>query len=215
MNGIKIGLIDKNPVLRKGLHDVLCEHFQVVAILESNSVFHFFETFPAPGPDLIIKGVNSLEDENNVESVVKVRKWYPHTKVILYDQQVNPSMVNSYLAAGVKGYISKEDELKEVIDCVTQVANGNRYLNNESLWRVLNTFNFEGKQKLAPPKRITLTARELEIAEYLVDGMGVTWIAQKLGRKPSTISTTKKKIFTITKVDSVLKLRDKIKPGNL
>jgi DNA-binding NarL/FixJ family response regulator len=53
-----------------------------------------------------------------------------------------------------------------------------------------------------------LTKREQEVVKYLISGSKNSHIANVLGLKPNTISTTKKNIFFKLKVDSLIQLYD-------
>lgn len=208
---MKIALIDKHPVLRRGLDEILHTHFETATILESDSVIHFRESFPDLYPDMIIIGVGHVGDDKKMNPIIMTRKLYPKGNVIIYDETLNPSMISRYLKIGVSGYLSKDADLNELIECVKDVASGKRYLNSDALLWMLNTINFEKKIKFVTRKNIDLTLREREIAGYLADGMRTSWIAHKLGRKSSTISTIKYNIYKKLDVDNVLALRDVIK----
>jgi DNA-binding NarL/FixJ family response regulator len=56
-----------------------------------------------------------------------------------------------------------------------------------------------------------LTAREIQVAFYIVEGISTKIIAEKLGVKPNTISTFKKNIFKKLEVSSVVELYKKLR----
>jgi DNA-binding NarL/FixJ family response regulator len=56
-----------------------------------------------------------------------------------------------------------------------------------------------------------LTAREIQVAFYIVEGISTNIIAEKLGVKPNTISTFKKNIFKKLEVSSVVELYKKLR----
>jgi DNA-binding NarL/FixJ family response regulator len=56
-----------------------------------------------------------------------------------------------------------------------------------------------------------LTAREIQVAFYIVEGISTNIIAEKLGVKPNTISTFKKSIFKKLEVSSVVELYKKLR----
>ncbi|MCE7042801.1 response regulator transcription factor [Dyadobacter sp. CY312] len=209
---MKIALIDKHPVLRKGLDKVLASNFDGAIIMESDTIIHFRELFPKQIPDLIIMGLGSAADAGNLDFINMSRRWYPKGSVIIYDEDVNLPMISRYLSTGARGYLSKAADLNELIECVKDVVSGKRYLSEEILLWVLNTYDFGNKKRPVVKGNGQLTDREQQIAEFLVDGMKTSWIARELGRKPSTISTIKNNIFKKLEINNVLKLRDVIKP---
>ena len=208
---MNIVLIDKHPILRTGLAFFLKDHFNEATILESDSVTTFHESYRDQKPDLIILGISQDSTGNNLSFINIVKKKYPKASIVLYDEKPGTSMVFHYLKAGIKGYLSKQNNLTELIDCISDVLKGRRYICNEVLEIILNG-NFVEKNT-SMDENMSLTSREYEIAQYLSQGMKTSLIAQTLGRKMSTISTIKTNIFKKLDVDNILKLREVLLPN--
>ena len=206
-----IALIDKHPILRTGLVFFLKDHFNEATILESDSITTFNESYKDQKPELIILGISQDSSANNLSFINLVKKKYPKSSIVLYDEKPGTSMVFHYLKAGVKGYLSKQNNLTELIDCITDVLKGKRYICNDVLEIILDG-NFVEKN-VTPEDNNPLTSREYEIAQYLSQGMKTSLIAQTLGRKMSTISTIKTNIFKKLDVDNILKLREVMLPS--
>ena len=51
-----------------------------------------------------------------------------------------------------------------------------------------------------------LSSREVEVANYLMEGKGTNFIAKELGIKANTVSTIKKKVFTKLGISSSVEL---------
>ncbi|WP_221393266.1 response regulator transcription factor [Dyadobacter sp. NIV53] len=205
-----IALIDKHPILRTGLVFFIKDHFTEATILESDSIVTFYESYRDQKPDLIILGISQDSNSNNLNFINLVKKKYPKAAIVLYDEKPGTSMGFHYLKAGVKGYLSKQNNLTELIDCITDVLKGKRYICNDVLEIILDG-NFVEKID-SQEENISLTSREYEIAQYLSQGMKTSLIAQTLGRKMSTISTIKTNIFKKLEVDNILKLREVLLP---
>lgn len=206
---MEIVLIDRHPIIRKGLEQVLNSNFNEANLFEAESIVDFHESFPNQFPDLVIIGVSNFRKENDLNFINLARKWYPKGSVIAYDDEIDLHMITQYLTSGVSGYLPKSAGVKELVDCVNQVLDGKRYLSAEVLLWVLNTYSFESKpSRISVKDRAELTRREFEIAGYLAEGMKTSWIAKRLDRKPSTISTIKINIFKKLKVDNIVSLRN-------
>jgi len=201
-------IIDRYPIIRTGIDLFLKNQFTKIHILESDSIVNFLEIYPAYKPDVVILGLNQYPDILKINLVTAAKQAYPTAKLIIYDDilysQLNNNARNMktiarYMKEGVNGYLSKGNNLSELIDCIHDIFIGKNYISTEK-------FIQTSQQETA--KLPKLTKREFEIAVYISKGMTTNGIAQKLKRASSTISTTKATIFKKLKVDNVLNLRD-------
>lgn len=206
---MKILVIDKFPLIRIGLTIAIHNHFSNCEVEQFESFDVFQQSKIKFKPDLIIQGFPK-ERSSNLKIIARVKAFYPKVGLIIYDEQPTSSLLIEYLQAGANAYLVKEGSIEELITCITDVAQGKRFINNEALIEaVLNkSFVLEG---VALRQKSFLTAHEYEIANYLREGMKTSWIAQKLGRKSSTISTIKANIFKKLEVDNIIKLNEAIK----
>lgn len=210
---INFALIDRYPVLRLGIKDLLVDHFKDINVWESHTINGFQESFPGQKPDLFIIGINQVPVGYGIDLVNRTKLGYPSVDVIVYDENSNPSMIHDYFQAGVNGYLSKQADLDELVKCISEVLKGKRYVGSEEIVEWLLSRNFVGNV-IKSQRMVRLTKREQEIATYLSQGMKVTWIAEKLGRKASTISTTKAKVYKKLQVDNIVTLKERILSKN-
>ena len=110
----------------------------------------------------------------------------------------------SYFKSGINGYLSKHDDLSELITCISTVTAGKRYVNPD-LMDFLFGYLIENYRTLK--KKDILTPRQNEIARYLMQGLSTSSIAEKTGLHISTISTFKAAIFLKLGIDNILKLK--------
>ena len=214
---INLAIIDKYPVVRIGIKIFLKDHFPEMDVVEADSISSLQNTDPDIKPDLIILGVSQGNDRNNIAILKSAKQSYPASKFILYVEAsgstssgsdlVVKDLIISYLKIGVDGYLSKLNNLSELETCISDIRKGKHYICSDALFAMLLT-DHAGGEKVVNKVFHQLTSRELEVAKYLSEGMPTKTIARKLGRAPSTISTTKANIFKKLNVDNVIKLRD-------
>ena len=123
-----IALIDKFPILRKGLSWHLQENFEEVNVLSSESIDHFYRQFPDQKPDLTILGINQHPGTRDTDCVRIWKNRNPDGKIIIYDEKPDPDMVAYYLRANINGYISKQNTIAELNECIRTVLSGKRYV---------------------------------------------------------------------------------------
>ncbi|WP_221390182.1 response regulator transcription factor [Dyadobacter sp. NIV53] len=210
---MKIAVIDKHPISRAGLVSFLNNRFKNVHIIESESITTFQKDFSDQNPDLIILGINQSANAININFITMESKGKkPFTgHVIVYDEKPNFSMITHYLKAGLRGYLTKQNSLDEIETCILEVLKGKRYVNDEVMQWILESYYVAGgtsRDDNFPP----LTRREYEIARYLIANMKTSEIAKTLGVTASTVSTIKNTIFKKLDVDNISNLREVIQP---
>ncbi|TDE11546.1 response regulator [Dyadobacter psychrotolerans] len=125
---LTIALIDKFPILRKGLSLYLEEHYEGVTVLSCESAEIFSTQYPGQNPDLVILGINQHPSSGETENIGTVKKWNVNGKVIVYDEKADPTMIADYLKAEVNGYVSKQNPISELDECIQAVLKGKRYI---------------------------------------------------------------------------------------
>ncbi len=202
METLHVVLIDKHPLARAGLGQLLADNFPLVQVTELTSVNSLRNKHCVITPDIIVFGLTDSTNRHGadlnhfgvIHGIRDARAYYPQAKLIVYDHKLNPALIRMYLSQGVAGYVEKESEASEVVLCVRIVLAGKRYVNNETLIRMLK------EKRPNPAKEIiekgtSLTRRQYEIACHLASGMSVKWIAGILNVRSSTVSTVKAVIY--------------------
>ncbi|MBE9461703.1 response regulator [Dyadobacter subterraneus] len=201
---ITIALVDKHPVMRIGLNALLKDNFNDILILESSCMTSFLKTNAKS--DVTILGINPDSNAGNLRFLNNLDNKDAFGPIIVYDEEPRPYLAISFLKAGVMGYLSKQNDESELIECITDVLIGNRYLCKEILGTNRDVSAFEKTTRLK--ENSNLTFHEYEIAQYICQGVNISEIAQIFDRKTSTISTIKMRILKKLKVNNVLELRN-------
>jgi DNA-binding NarL/FixJ family response regulator len=157
--------------------------------------------------DLVILDIN-LPGGNNIKMVDSLKAVQPDIKVIIFSSYDEKIYAERYLRAGAKGYLNKETSNKEIKKAIQSVLSGGVYMSNTVKDLMLNRLlNIEvGQNPLS-----VLSNREIEVAQLLVIGQGVTEISTALNLQLSTVSTYKNRIFEKLDVSNVVQLIEKFK----
>jgi DNA-binding NarL/FixJ family response regulator len=198
-----VALIDRFPTIRTGLRVLLTNRLGNIRILEASEVSRFYKAHRKEVPDLIFIGLSQVEDADNFELLLQLRGLYPDAKVIVQDLVPVPRLVPQYFHAGISGYLTIKTSEYELGECISNVLNGKRYIDNEGLILLLDSVPAQVSKPILPRK---LTMREIEIANYMIQGAKVSEIAGILGRQLSTISTIKKNIYRKLHVSNLIEL---------
>jgi two-component system response regulator EvgA len=128
---ISITLIDKFPILRVGIIMYLKQFFSDITIWELDNISELNTAHTPADPDIIIIGINLYPSDSCMDYIHTIIKENPNSRMIIYDEKPDAVLLNDYLKSGVAGYLSKQDELTELTECIKVVMNGNRYVCKE------------------------------------------------------------------------------------
>lgn len=209
---ITIGIIDSYKIIRYGLTALLHEVYDQIEILESDNIPDFAMTHGQKKVDVLILGNNSLVPSECFEAVVMMRKHFPDAPLIVYDENLKQNLTTRYFELNVNGYLLKQSIASEIARAISTVLAKNHFICPALLESLLM---FVTKKDMESKEGKVLTAKESQIALYLSQGKKTSWIANTLGRKPSTISTQKSTIFKKMKVENIVQLKSLYNHRNL
>ena len=144
-----------------------------------------------------------LEDGVSLNIIPDVIKLYPSLAILIftgYPEEVYAQRLFSY---GVKGYLNKNSEEREIIYALHTILAGKTYF-SENYKNILLGKN-ENPRSSENPFDL-LSQRELETALLMLQGKRSSEICSELNIQPSTVTTYKIKIFTKLGVNNVVDL---------
>ncbi|MEO6358766.1 MAG: response regulator transcription factor [Ferruginibacter sp.] len=144
-----------------------------------------------------------LQDGVSLTIIPDILKLYPSLPILMFTGYAEEMYAPRLFNYGVKGYLNKNSEEKEIIYAVQTVLAGKTYFSenykeillgkNESTYAIKNPFDL-------------LSQREMETALLLLQGKRSSEICSELNIQPSTVTTYKIKIFTKLGVNNVVDL---------
>ena len=197
----RILIADDHFIVRTGISVLLKEEFPNAEIDECKDGNCARERIKANRYDLAILDIN-MPDTNLVDLLKSIFPLHPDLKVLILTMSKEDIYARTYLQLGVKGFINKEAESSEIRRAIVNVLNNKRYL-SPRMQDNLTQEVLEGRTK--NPFE-TLSSRELEIMNHLVEGKNVSAIAAILSLQLSTISTHKAKIMHKLGVSNMIEL---------
>lgn len=197
-------ILDTHPVARMGLASLLANSFDNAKLIEAGNVAELTDFNAHALPQLFILVINTDFGDDGSNPVSEVRTHYPQASIILYGEGIKPELVISYLKSGVNGYLSKHKDLSELIKCINTVSVGKRYVSAEHM-ELLFEHLLQNHKTIK--NQDLLTPRQNEVANYLVEGLSTSAIAEKTGLHISTVSTFKAAIFAKLGIDNIFKLK--------
>ena len=114
-----------------------------------------------------------------------------------------------YLQAGADGYLMKDSPNHEIVDAIRCVLNNGKYVSPSVRQQMLQSLQQKEESRQNP--MLTLSDREIEVMQLLIQGRAIGEIAQLMNLQVSTISTYKTRVFKKLEVNNVIELAEKSK----
>jgi two-component system, NarL family, invasion response regulator UvrY len=178
---ITVLLVDDHAVVREGYHRLLERHPGIEVVGEAANSSQACEQAVALDPQVIVMDI-ALPGVSGIEATRRILAQRPRQLVLMfsmYDDVIFPSRA---LEAGACGYISKASAPEVLVDAISAVARGERYLSPD-VEKVISQSSTHAKSVIN-----ALTARELEVLRLLARGDTVKRIGEKLGLSEKTVA---------------------------
>jgi DNA-binding NarL/FixJ family response regulator len=123
--------------------------------------------------------------------------------VLVISAHTDPNTINRIIRQPIKGLLSKECSEAEILSAVRATAKGDRFFCNRIL-DVVTESKKEGAGEDCGPT--VLSQREVEVVEFIAQGLTAAEVADKMCLSVHTISTHRKNIFKKLGVNSTTEL---------
>jgi DNA-binding NarL/FixJ family response regulator len=130
-------------------------------------------------PDVVLMDV-SMPVLDGIEAARRIASTGSSSKVLVLTMHDEDALRARALRAGAAGFLTKDCELKEVVDAVRAVASGEMLLSPEIAHAILDQFPEEPVDVEATDTNGPLTKREKEVLQAVADGRSTTEIGREL-----------------------------------
>lgn len=146
-------------------------------------------------------------DGNSLSILSEIKNIRPETKILIFSGIDENTQSLKFINAGANGFLSKLSEEEDVKKAIFEIIQKGEYISPTT--QALLMSSLRNKNLINP--LLSLTERELQIAEMYAEGLGNLEIANKLDIKQNTVSTLKKRIFDKLGVDNFVELIELMK----
>jgi DNA-binding NarL/FixJ family response regulator len=177
-NKKKIFLVDDHPLVREWLTNLINQQPDLVVCGEAESAPQALEAIVRSKPDVAIVDL-SLKDSSGVELIKDLKQTQPAVAVLVLSMHEETLYAERVLRAGARGYLTKRDTTRKVIDAIHHILEGKLYV-GPTVAEILATRLVEGPGPANGSPVELLSDRELEVFELLGQGIGTRQIADSL-----------------------------------
>jgi DNA-binding NarL/FixJ family response regulator len=202
---IRVLVVDDHEIVRQGIRQVLESGSDFLVVAEAGDGARAVAEAETHLPDVVLLDV-SLPGETGLDAARNLKRLLPATRILMLSVYDNTEYVLEAVRAGADGYLLKDSSPAELRQAIQQVHAGESAFRAATA-RQLNTALRQEAQRTGKEERLaTLTGREREVLQQVVDGRTNKEAAALLGISHRTVETHRENILKKLGVRSVAEL---------
>lgn len=183
MAKIKVLIADDHEILRFGISTFLNSAENINVVGEASSGDECIELFKEKNPDVCVLDI-SMPGKNGIETTKAIREIDPNVKVLILSMHIDKAILDQVLEAGINGYLLKDTEKTELLHGIESIAKGQQVFSDPIQKLITKSYLNGGRTP-----HDSITSRELEVLQLIVEGYSSKIIADKLNISPRTVDT--------------------------
>jgi two-component system invasion response regulator UvrY len=194
-------LADDHSIVRSGIKALLKEHFQFQRIDEAEEGTELFRLMKIIRYDLVILDI-TMPELDLAHALQWIQTSSSPARVLIFTMHQEDIYGPRCLGLGASGFIHKTAPNEEIIQAVRDILGGKKYI-SAHLASIMSESTHK-KERTNP--FLSLSARELELANLLNSGKSLPEICTILNIQYSTANTHKRRLFEKLNVQNIFAL---------
>jgi DNA-binding NarL/FixJ family response regulator len=182
MKRTRVLLADDHKIILDGLRSLLEPGFDIAGTVEDGRAL--VSAARKLSPDVIVVDI-SMPLLNGIEAISQIKKIDPHVKVVFLTMHPDVTYAIRAFEAGASGYVLKHSASSELITAIQEATRGRTYVTPMIAGELVKSY-MEGARR-QPDKIPSLTQRQREILQLLVEGRSAKEIASIMNISPRTV----------------------------
>lgn len=179
---LRIFLVDDHPLVREWLTNLINQQPDLVVCGEAESAPVALSEIEKLKPDVVIVDI-TLADGSGLELVKDIKKVSVGSISLVLSMHDELTYAERALRAGARGYVSKRDSTRQIVDAIRRVMSGRIFLSDDM--KSLMADKFLGGSE--PGDIGLLSDRELHVFQMLGQGKETKEIADSLKISVKTV----------------------------
>jgi two-component system invasion response regulator UvrY len=189
---VRLIVVDDHAIVRRGIVQVLAEHPDVLVVAEAHDYASLRAELKKHGePDVLVMDVG-LPGKNGIDILKALREDHPRLKVLIVSMYPEDQYAVRAFRAGAFGYLNKASAPEKLLDALSQVIAGKKYVTPEIAQALIENLNAP-EDSAAPHEK--LSDREFQTLKLIASGKRLADIADALALSPKTVSVYRARIL--------------------
>jgi DNA-binding NarL/FixJ family response regulator len=193
---IKLALVDDHTLFRKGLIsliEMVGKQYEVV--FEADNGLQLQQMLTKENePDIILLDVN-MPDMDGFACVTWLARHFPLVKILIVSMITKEEIIVRMLKLGVKGYLCKDVEPKELGEALNAIAGKGFYYTDFVTGKLVHSLQNPDQQEGIPTGISLMSDREKIFLQLTCSEMTYNEIAAKMFLSPKTIDGYRDSLF--------------------
>ncbi len=202
---IEIVIVDDHTIVRQGLRKLLEEENCLKITGEAKNGRDAVAAVHKLNPDVVIMDI-AMPVLNGIEAARQIKQSTLKTKVIILSMHDHTRYIRELLRIGVSGYLLKNSVSNDIIKAIKKAVKGETYLSTSISDLVIEDYVGMNKKTSQDELYNTLTNREREVFQMMVEGQTTKKISEMLCLSPSTVKSHRSNIMGKLKMENISKL---------
>jgi two-component system, NarL family, nitrate/nitrite response regulator NarL len=181
---VRVLVADDHPIYREGIVRAVKERPDLELVGEAGDGRAALEEIHRTGPDVAVLDIR-MPGLDGTQVLGALRRDEHTTHVLFVSAFMEPDLAYSAIAAGARGYLSKESSRQEICDAIVAVARGETAFAPEVQEGLQTAVRARGRSDGTP----SLTDREFEVLRLIAEGLTAPQIGRRIHLSPATVKT--------------------------
>lgn len=196
MNKIRLAVLDDHKMFRQATHRLLISESDITVVTEASDGFDLLQKLEKNQVDIVLM--------DGITATFKVLKLFPNSKIIAFSQYDYETNILKMYSLGVKCFISKGGDPKELFKAIRIVHNGGTYITDE--FSEIIKRNLIRKEYALHQNQFNFSEKENEMLRMIIGGYTSKEIGDRLNKSHRTIEDHREKLYNRLGVKNKLEL---------
>jgi two-component system nitrate/nitrite response regulator NarL len=187
---VKVLIADDHPIYREGIVRAVKERPDLELVGEAEDGRAALDEIKRTQPDVALLDIRMPRLEGP-QVLNALHRDGMRTKVIFLSAFMEGELAYETVAAGARGYLSKESAREEICDAIVSVARGGTALAPEAQAGLAAQVQERERSADAPQ----LTPREREVLHLIAEGLSAPDIGRRIHLSPTTVKSHLHKLY--------------------
>jgi DNA-binding NarL/FixJ family response regulator len=191
---IRIILADSEAIFRVGMAKIFAVESDLEVVAQTESLPQTLNAVASVPSDVIL--FETGLSPTPAEAVSEIaRRALPEAKLVLVTQRAGEEETVDYLRRGVQGILTRAISPELLVRCVRKVADGETWLDKQSVNWVIQAYRTQALQGTAPRQQLRLSEKEMLIISGVTQGLKNKDIAREIGTTEQVVKNYLRKIY--------------------